>query len=68
MTRATSVLPARARGVPEVTDVDRAIEQDAACLYDVAGEWGQIVDNVKHMKWFRDAVARRLKEDEDCRR
>jgi len=33
------------------------IDRGADIVYDVADESGQIVGNVKHMTWFRDAVA-----------
>lgn len=34
-----------------------AIEHDDALIHDVAANVGQIVGNVKHTRWFRDAVA-----------
>ena len=36
---------------------DALIEDDDNLIYDVAAERGQIVDNIKHMRWFRHAVA-----------
>jgi hypothetical protein len=41
----------------------QAIENDDEIIYDVAAEVGQIVDNVKHMRWFVEAVAQQLAED-----
>jgi hypothetical protein len=38
----------------------RAIDQDEEFIYDVASQTGQIVANVKHMRWFRLAVAQYL--------
>ena len=37
-----------------------AIEKNDDVIYDVASSSGQIVGNVKHMRWFRDAVADEL--------
>ena len=37
-----------------------AIERDEAVIYDVAANYGQIVDNVKHMCWFVEVVAEEL--------
>jgi hypothetical protein len=34
-------------------------------IYDVASEYGQIVDNVKEMKWFRNAVAQSILDDSE---
>lgn len=39
-----------------------AIEEDAEVIYDVADNAGQIVANVRHMTWFKEAVARELLE------
>lgn len=39
---------------------DRALTQDSELLYDVASAVGQIVGNVKHMHWFRVAVAQEI--------
>lgn len=36
---------------------ESAIERDEGFIYDVAGETGQMVGNVKHMRWFVEAVA-----------
>lgn len=41
---------------------DVLIENDDSIIYDIAGEYGQIVDNVKHMRWFREEVAQRVME------
>lgn len=38
----------------------QAIENEEEICYDVAAENGQIFDNVKHMKWFVEAVAEEL--------
>jgi hypothetical protein len=42
---------------------DDAIEGKVDLIYDVAANVGQIVDNVKHMDWFRHAVAEEIDED-----
>jgi len=34
-----------------------AIERDEDFVYDIAADVGQMVDNVKHMRWFVEAVA-----------
>ena len=39
---------------------DQRIEDDDGLIYDVAIERSQIVANVKHMRWFRYAVALEL--------
>jgi len=41
----------------------KAIDEDDTLIYDVAGETGQIVGNVKHMSWFKRAVAEWLTEN-----
>ena len=38
----------------------QAIDNNENFIYDVAADSGQIVDNVKHMKWFRNEVAQHL--------
>ncbi len=38
------------------------IRLDMQPIHDVAAEHGQIVENVKHMRWFVEAVADRLAE------
>jgi hypothetical protein len=38
----------------------KAIEEDQQVIHDVAAEQMQIVDNVKDMGWFRDAVANEI--------
>lgn len=38
----------------------RLIEKDDMLIYDVASRQGQIVANVKHMRWFLEAVAEDL--------
>ena len=38
----------------------KAIEKNDDVVYDVASGKGQIVGNVKHMPWFREAVADEL--------
>ena len=40
-----------------------AIDNDADVIYDIAADAGQIVDNVKHMTWFVDAVAEEVSHD-----
>jgi hypothetical protein len=40
-----------------------AIERDERVVDDVAGEFCQIADNVKHMTWFKQAVARQIAAD-----
>jgi len=40
------------------------IDNDDERIYDVAANVGQIVGNVKHMKWFLEAVAADLDDDE----
>ena len=42
---------------------EQAIDQDEHFIYDVAGNVGQDVNNVKHMRWFRLAVAEWLAAD-----
>ena len=37
-----------------------AIDSRSVVAFDVCAEHGQIFDNVKHMRWFRDAVANEL--------
>ncbi len=34
-----------------------AIERDEGFIYDIAANFGQMVDNVGHMRWFVEAVA-----------
>lgn len=50
---------------------DELVEADDDLIYDVAAERGQLVDNVKHMRWFRYHVALEListtKKYEDVR-
>ena len=43
--------------------VNRDIEADKPYIYDVAAEHSQIVDNVKHMTWFKKAVAAYITEN-----
>jgi hypothetical protein len=42
-------------------DIDLILDGDdedlITLVYDIAADCGQIVDNVKHMRWFRQAVA-----------
>jgi hypothetical protein len=47
----------------ELKRAQDAIDQDEPVIYDVAGNVGQMVDNVKHMRWFRRAVAEWLTAD-----
>lgn len=37
--------------------VRRAIQKRKPICFDVAAEHGQLFDNVKHLRWFRNAVA-----------
>ena len=46
-----------------LSKADELIESDDNLIYDVAWEHGQIVDNVKEMKWFREAVAHSIMDD-----
>ena len=39
-----------------------AIARDDRVIYSVAARYGQIAENVKHMSWFVDSVARELVE------
>lgn len=41
---------------------ERKIERNDVMIYDVASQTGQIVGNVKHMRWFKYAVAQELIE------
>jgi hypothetical protein len=41
---------------------EEAIQNDDDIIYDVAANAGQMVDNVRHMEWFRDAVAEAIEE------
>ena len=43
---------------------EQAIQNDDQIIYDVASNAGQLVDNVKHMQWFVDAVAQALSEEQ----
>ncbi len=36
---------------------ESAIERDEDFVYDVAADFGQMAGNVKHMRWFVEAVA-----------
>jgi hypothetical protein len=45
-----------------ISEAEALIEADDPMIYDVAADTGQIVDNVKHMPWFVDAVAEWLEE------
>ncbi len=37
--------------------VDWHIKRKTDLVMDLCADTGQMLDNVKHMKWFRDAVA-----------
>ena len=39
----------------------RAIEREETVCFDVAADSGQMFDNVKHMRWFIEAVADAVK-------
>lgn len=45
----------------------QAIDNDETIIYDVAAEHGQMVDNVKHMLWFLDAVADEIQANSEGR-
>jgi hypothetical protein len=40
-----------------------AVERREQFVFDVCAEYGQIYGNVKHMRWFRRAVAKWLTEN-----
>jgi hypothetical protein len=68
----SGLLPPRraaSKGAPTAKELlsraEEAIENDEHFIYDVAADTGQMVDNVRHMKWFLRAVANWLIEDED---
>ncbi len=46
-----------------MTRAENAIENREAFIYDIAAECGQIVDNVAHMSWFRQAVMDELSDE-----
>lgn len=48
---------------PFLSDALELIEADDEYIYDVVANVGQIVGNVRHMRWFARAVAESLKED-----
>ena len=52
-----SVMPKTYTWADVLKVADRHIEDDDNLIYDVAAERGQMVDNIKHMRWFRHAVA-----------
>ena len=54
---------AKATTVDLMKRVQSAIDRDESFIYDIAEEYGQDLDNVKHMKWFRSRVAERLIND-----
>lgn len=45
----------------DIKCAEEAIEKDDKIIYDVATEYGQIIDNVKHTDWFKKAVAKAIK-------
>lgn len=53
----TTLTPAREKALRAA---DRAIAGNRTVIYDVAAEHAQQVDNVKHLRWFREAVADEL--------
>jgi hypothetical protein len=58
-------MPARAT-LRELADrAQSAIDREEDFVFDVAVEYGQIFDNVKHMRWFRRAVAEALVESQE---
>jgi hypothetical protein len=48
------------RDVSKIKAARKAIEREDDVCFDVAAEHGQIFGNVKHMKWFAEAVAEAL--------
>jgi hypothetical protein len=46
-----------------IEEASEAIERQDEIVYDVASDSGQIVGNVKHMEWFRHAVALAIFEE-----
>ena len=40
--------------------VENRIERQDPLIYDVLAETGQMFDNVRHMRWFRYAVAQAM--------
>lgn len=48
------------RAALDIDAAKEAIERGDDICYDVATNAGQIFDNVKHMKWFVEAVAEEL--------
>jgi hypothetical protein len=42
---------------------EEAIANEETIIYDVAANYGQMVDNVKHMSWFVQAVADEIRLD-----
>lgn len=46
-----------------VAKAKKAIENKEQFVFDIADNNGQIVDNVKHMTWFIDAVADQITLD-----
>ena len=56
--------PERAKTAQDLLSrAEEAIENDEDFIYDVAADVGQMVGNVKHMRWFLRAVANWLIED-----
>jgi rubrerythrin len=56
--------PGRAKTARDLLGrAEEAIENDEDFIYDVAADAGQMVGNVKHMRWFLHAVANWLIED-----
>lgn len=41
-----------------------AIDNDAQIIFDIAANHGQIVNNIRDMPWFLDAIAQELSECE----
>lgn len=44
--------------------VDELIEEENYLCYDVVSNHGQMFDNVKHTKWFREALKEHIQETE----
>jgi hypothetical protein len=43
--------------------MDRSSENDFDFLHDIASDNGQMLGNVKHMRWFRDTVTEALLDE-----
>jgi len=61
----TQIMKYNRRMADEIMErkAEQEIEKGGTVAHDVADERGQIFDNVKHMLWFKHAVAVRLNEE-----